>query len=285
MAAGVLAEAACCGIGWRHPHHQELLRRLPPLPFIEVHSENHFGEGGAARALLLQARAHYPLSLHGVGLGLGSEAGLDPQHLHQLTALVQACEPQRVSDHACFARVPGLGGAQHAADLLPIPFDDDSLARLCQHVEQVQEQLARPLAVENLSAYLGWAQDSLAEPEFFNALTQRTGCQLLLDLNNLLVNALNRAAPDPLQACQQWVDQIRPGSVAEIHLAGHTRLSDGLVIDDHGSQVSEPVWALYRHACARLGAMPTLIEWDTALPTLDLLLAQAQRAEQERVAR
>lgn len=271
-----------CGIGWRHPHHEELLQRLPPLPFIEVHSENHFGAGGAARALLLQACEQYPLSLHGVGLGLGSVAGVDPDHLDQLAALVEACEPVRVSDHACFARVPGLGGFQHAADLLPIAFDEASLQRLCQAVQQVQERLRRPLAVENLSAYLGWARPGLAEPEFFNELTRRSGCSLLLDLNNLMVNALNRGEPHPLQACQDWVDRIRPGSVAEIHLAGHSQPIDGLVIDDHGSAVSEPVWALYRHTCRRLGPVPCLIEWDTELPPLDTLLAQAQRADQER---
>lgn len=282
MAARDSAELNCCGIGWRHPHHQELLQRLPPLPFIEVHSENHFGAGGAARALLLRARAHYEISLHGVGLGLGSVLGVDPEHLEQLAALADACAPLRISDHASFARVPGLAGVQHAADLLPIAFDEESLERLVRHVGQVQERLGRPIAVENLSAYLGWAQDSLAEPQFFNELTQRSACALLLDLNNLMVNARNRGAADPLRACQQWVDQIRPGSVAEIHLAGHSQLADGLAIDDHGSAVSEPVWALYRHACARLGPLPTLIEWDTELPSLDLLLAQAQRAEQER---
>lgn len=272
----------CCGIGWRHPHYQELLERQPPLPFIEVHSENHFGEGGAARALLLAARQHYELSLHGVGLGLGSVVGLDPTHLEQLAALVQASEPIRVSDHACFARVPGLDGIQHAADLLPIPFDDASLARLCTHVQQAQERLQRPIAVENLSAYLAWTGDVLAEPEFFNELTRRSGCQLLLDLNNLMVNARNCGAVDPLADCSRWVNAIRPGSVAEIHLAGHALMLDGLAIDDHGSAVSEPVWALYRHACARLGAVPTLIEWDTDVPALDVLLAEARRAEAER---
>jgi len=270
-----------CGIGWRHPHHEELLARLPPLPFVEVHAENFFVRGGVGQALLAGAREHYPLSLHGVGLGLGSAAGLDPWHLDQLAGLVEQFDPLLVSDHACFARVQGPAGALHAADLLPIAFDAPSLQRLCISVEQVQERLRRPIAVENLSAYLAWRTSTFSEPDFFNELTQRSGCHLLLDLNNLMVNAHNRGEPEPLAACSAWVDALRPGSVAEIHLAGHSVQADGLAIDDHGSAVSEPVWALYRHALARLGPTPTLVEWDTELPSLDALLAEARRADTE----
>lgn len=271
---------APCGIGWRHPHHEELLARRPALDFIEVHAENYFAAGGAASALLQRARADYPLSLHGVGLGLGSLSGLDAWHLEQLAQLVERVDPLLVSDHACFARVEAAGRVQHAADLLPIPFDAASLERLCASVGQVQERLKRRIAVENLSAYLGWDSDTIAEPEFFNALTRRSGCGLLLDLNNLLVNARNAGDADPLRASQDWVDAIAPDSVMEIHLAGHT-VVDGLAIDDHGSAVSEPVWQLYRHAIARLGPRPTLIEWDTEVPTLDVLLAEAARAARE----
>jgi uncharacterized protein (UPF0276 family) len=266
--------AAVCGIGWRHPHHQELLARLPPLPFLEVHSENFFAEGGAAPALLLAARRHYPISLHGVGLGLGSAIGLDAWHLDQLARLVEIVEPLRVSDHACFARVAFGGGQLHAQDLLPIGFDTASLARLLAHVEQVQDRLRRPLLVEHLSAYLQWQDDELAEPEFFNELTRRSGCQLLLDVNNLLVNAKNRGDADPQAACRSWIDALRAGSVGEIHVAGHAEL-DGLCIDDHGSAVSAPVWELFRHAQQGLGPVPGLVEWDTAIPALDSLLAAA----------
>lgn len=273
---------AVCGIGWRHPHHQELLARLPSLPFLEVHSENFFADGGAAPALLLAARAHYPISLHGVGLGLGSAIGLDPWHLEQLARLVERVEPLRVSDHACFARV-GLGdGSLHAQDLLPIAFDETSLARLLAHVNQVQDRLRRPLLVEHLSAYLHWQDDSLAEPAFFNELTQRSGCQLLLDVNNLLVNAKNRAAADPLAEARAWIDALNLGSVGEIHVAGHAEL-DGLFIDDHGSAVGEAVWSLFRHAQRRLGPLPGLVEWDTAIPTLDTLLTEAARGDAQLV--
>lgn len=265
-----------CGIGWRHPHYREVLERRPVLPFLEVHSENFFGDGGAALATLMAAREHYPISLHGVGLGLGSAAGLDPWHLDRLAGLVARTEPVRVSDHACFARAgePGL----HGLDLLPIPFDDASLLRLSQHVQQVQDRLGRPILVENLSAYLAWEQDTLAEPEFFNALTAQTGCQLLLDLNNLIVNAKNRADADPLASACAWVDALRPGSVGQLHLAGHADVR-GMAIDDHGSPVRDEVWALHRHSLRKLGAVPALLEWDTEVPALEVLLAQASEAD------
>ncbi len=265
-----------CGIGWRHPHYREVLERRPVLPFLEVHSENFFGDGGAALGVLMSAREHYPLSLHGVGLGLGSEAGLDPWHLDRLARLVARTDPVRVSDHACFAR--GGSPLQHGLDLLPIAFDDASLARLSRHVQQVQDRLGRPLLVENLSAYVAWESDHLAEPEFFNALTASTGCQLLLDLNNLVVNAKNQAEADPLTRACAWVDALRPGSVGQLHLAGHADVR-GLAIDDHGSPVRDEVWALHRHTLARLGAVPALLEWDTDVPALDVLLGQAARAD------
>jgi uncharacterized protein len=265
------------GIGWRQPHYEALLDQRPDLDFIEVHSENFFADGGATLAVLDAGRAAYPVSLHGVGLGLGSATGLDDWHLQRLVRLADRVQPRWVSDHACFARV---GSGLHAADLLPIPFTDESLDLLVRHVDQVQQALGRRMLVENISAYVGWSGDTLAEPEFFNALTQRSGCGLLLDVNNLFVNARN-AGLGPVAAAQQamrWVDAIRPGSVGEIHLAGHCERPDGLVIDDHGSRVRDEVWQVYAHAIGRLGPVPTLIEWDTAVPDLDVLLAEAGRA-------
>lgn len=270
------------GIGWRHPHYGELLQSLPALDFLEVHSENFFGDGGAALAVLAQARAHYAVSLHGVGLALGSATGVDAAHLEQLARLVERIEPVRVSDHACFARGTLGGAAVHAADLLPIPFDDESLDVLCANVQQVQDRLRRPLLVENLSAYFGWASSDRAEPEFLNALAKRTGCGLLVDVNNIYVNALNAqiaADPaDPAQACRSWLDAISPASVGEIHVAGHTHLKDEqgeIVIDDHGSCVSDAVWQLHAHAQQRFSFVPTLVEWDTAVPALPVLLQEA----------
>ncbi|WP_022982251.1 DUF692 domain-containing protein [Ideonella sp. B508-1] len=269
---------ASVGIGWRAPHARELLQRRPPLGFIEVHSENFFAPGGEARAALRAAAQQQLLSLHGVGLGLGSACGLDLWHLDCLAELVTELQPRHVSDHAAFSHGPGTdGGWAHAGDLLPIGLNRTSLALMARHVDQVQQRLGRVLAVENISACLWRDDDEMDEPEFFNALTRSTGCRVLLDLNNLVVNALNRGAADPVAQACAWVDAIDVASIDEIHLAGHDA-SGPLVVDDHGSAVSEPVWTVYRHALHRLGPVPTLIEWDTALPDFDTLLQEADRA-------
>lgn len=253
------------------------MQTRPTLGFLEVHSENFFADGGAALALLTAGRSHYDISLHGVGLSLGSACGLDGWHLDRLAALVERVEPMRVSDHASFARV---GSGLHANDLLPIAFSADSLAVMVANVQQVQDRLRRPILVENLSAYLAWDDDVISEPEFFNALTQRSGCGVLLDVNNLVVNARNQGLDKDaaVRAACDWIDALRPGTVGEIHLAGHSELK-GIVIDDHGSRVSAEVWAVYAHALQRLGQLPSLIEWDTEVPPLDLLLDEARLAQ------
>ncbi len=255
------------------------MERTPPLGFVEVHSENFFADGGAALAVLHAARERYEVSLHGVGLALGSAAGLDPWHLDRLERLVRRIEPVRVSDHASFARAPrGAGqGTVHANDLLPIAFSEASLDILCANVSRVQERLARPILVENLSAYLSFADDRIPEPDFFAALCRRTGCGMLLDVNNLMVNALNAGAADPVASCTSFIDALPTGVAGEIHLAGYCR-TDDIVIDDHGSRVRAEVWEVYRHALRRFGPLPTLVEWDTALPSLDVLLGEAQHA-------
>jgi uncharacterized protein len=271
------------GIGWRHAHERALLEDAPALPFIEVHSENFFAEGGAALSLLHRARERYPVSLHGVGLALGSAAGIDAWHLDRLAALVERIEPVRVSDHASFARAPRRGGDAplHASDLLPLAFNEDSLALLSANVQQVQERLARPIGVENISAYVSWADDTLAESQFLNELAQRTGCWLLLDVNNLVVNALNARADDAAATACAFVDAIDPRHVGQVHLAGYSRSDDAnaLVIDDHASRVHAPVWRVFAHAIARLGPRPALVEWDTALPAFEVLLAEARHAD------
>jgi uncharacterized protein (UPF0276 family) len=265
-----------------------MLEEGPRLDFLEVHSENFFGQGGAALAVLERGRRAYPISLHGVGLSLGSANGLDSWHLAQLADVVERVDPVRVSDHASFARGRFSGGAVHAADLLPLPFTREALDVLCANVQRVQERLKRSILVENLSAYLQWhvpEPQALAEPMFLNALVQRTGCTLLVDLNNIYVNALNAQlaghCPDPLSSCRDWLFQIAPNSVGELHLAGHCRVSDShgdIVVDDHGSRVCPQVWELYRHALDCFGAIPTLIEWDTDVPELQVLLDEAERA-------
>jgi len=272
--------AARAGVGLRQPHYAALLDRVPPLGFVEVHSENFFADGGAALAVLRRAREHYAVSLHGVGLALGSAVGLDPWHLERLVRLARAIEPVRVSDHASFARAPHApgGAVVHANDLLPIAFTDAALAVMVANVSQVQEQLGRPMLVENLSAYVSFADDSMNEPEFFAQLCRRSGCGMLLDVNNLMVNALNAGVADPLAACCAFVDALPPDTVGEVHLAGYAD-ADGLAIDDHGSRVRPAVWAVYEHALRRFGAaVPTLVEWDTDVPALDVLLGEAAHA-------
>ncbi len=290
------AGAAQVGIGWRHLHYAQVLQERPAIDFLEVHSENFFAQGGASIAVLESARTQYPLSLHGVGLSLGSVSGLDPWHMDQLAALVERMDPVRVSDHASFARAAwgpaGHMATVHASDLLPLPFTDDALHTLCTHVQQVQDRLRRRFMVENLSAYIQWrptpGERQWTEPAFLNTLARRTGCQLLVDVNNIYVNALNAQLRgelhDPVAASRLWLDAIDPVAVGELHVAGHCEVNDAnghVVIDDHGSRVCDAVWEVYRHALRRFGPIPTLVEWDTDVPALDVLLDEARRAREQ----
>jgi uncharacterized protein len=289
-----MQSVAGVGIGLRQPHYAQVLQDPPPLGFVEVHSENFFADGGAALGVLQQARETYAVSLHGVGLGLGSAAGIDRWHLDRLERLVRRIEPVRVSDHACFARAALAAGRPvvHGNDLLPIAFSPGALDIMVRNVTQVQERLRRPMLVENLSAYLSFrtpaGDEAMDEPRFFAELCRRAGCAMLLDVNNLMVNALNAladgsAAPpgrSALQICCDYVDALQPGSVGEVHLAGYCESAEGigLVIDDHGSRVRPEVWSVYEHALRRFGPLPTLVEWDTDVPALGVLLGEAQHA-------
>ena len=267
------------GVGMRQPHYGRLLEERPRLDFLEVHSENFFAAGGASRAVLRQARAHYPISLHGVGLGLGSALGLDAWHLGKLKDLAAEVEPVRISDHASFSRALVQRQAVHMNDLLPIAFTLESLAILVTNVQKVQEALGRTILVENISAYIGWADQHLSEPQFFNELAQRSGCGVLLDVNNLVVNALNNGTgmERATQVACEWMDQLQVQHVGQMHLAGYCEEGD-VVIDDHGSRVHEPVWRAYEYAVQRFGVLPTLIEWDTDVPALEVLLSDATLA-------
>ena len=293
----VIPANGLAGIGLRQPHYQSLMAHLPPLGFVEVHSENFFGDGGAALAVLTTAREHYPVSLHGVGLSLGSACGLDARHLDKLARLVERIEPTRVSDHACFARGAWPGSdTVHASDLLPVAFTPASLDILVRNVDEVQSRLRRPILVENLSAYLSYADDCVPEPQFLAELCRRSGCQLLLDVNNLVVNGLNaarqgRSAPDEATLASAlvaagahalaFIQALPRDVVGEVHLAGfQTPTAAGqLVVDDHSAEVQPVVWQVHAAAVQRFGPQPTLIEWDTDLPALDVLLAQARQAD------
>ena len=256
------------GIGLRQPHYREVFERLPELAFLEVHSENFFLDGGASMHALERARAAYPISLHGVGLSLGSADRLAEDHLAKLKRLVDRVEPALVSEHLCWGGVAGV----HFNDLLPLPHTGETLALLADRVDRVQTTLKRSILVENLSAYVEFRDSDMTESAFLAQLARRTGCGLLLDINNLYVNATNFGF-DPVER----LAELDAATIGQIHLAGHTIVDDCL-IDTHGSRVSDPVWSLYAEACRRFGPKPTLIEWDTDLPALDVLLSEAARA-------
>ncbi len=256
------------GIGLRAPHYRELIERRPDLAFLEVHSENFFGDGGAALAWLERYRALYPLSLHGVGLSLGSCDPLDEKHLARLNALVRRFEPVLVSEHLSWSSA----GGRHANDLLPLPLSEEAIDHLVRRIGQVQERLGRELLVENVSASARMAPSTIPEGEFVAEIVRRSGCRLLLDVNNVWVNSANHGF-EP----RRYLDAIDPASVAEIHLAGFERAA-GMLIDTHGAPVAGEVWELYEYALERYGPRPTLVEWDTGLPELDVLLAEARRA-------
>lgn len=260
--------ASGVGIGLRQPHYRELLAQPADLALVEVHSENYFWAGGASLAVLEQARQRWPVSLHGVGLALGSADALSHQHLDQLAKLVERIEPAWVSEHVCW----GAHDGKHFNELLPMPYNNASLAWFADRVDQVQERLRRPILIENLSAYLRFDDDTFSDLAFLNALAQRTGCGVLLDLNNLYVNAVNFG----FDAAAQLAD-LDMRHVGELHLAGHACTDIGL-IDDHGSAVSEPVWALYRQVRPQCPQAVTIIEWDNAIPPLSVLLDEADRA-------
>jgi len=263
------------GIGLRAPHVREVLAAKPAIPWFEVHSENYFAEGGAALAALERVRADYPVALHGVGLSLGSADPLDRGHLAKLGRLAARVEPAAVSEHLCWS---GIGG-RHFNDLLPLPYTAEALARVCARVSVVQDVLGRELLVENVSAYYAFPEDEIPEYEFVAAVAARTGCRLLVDVNNIHVNARNHGI-DPLA----YLAAIPPAAVAEIHLAGHDA-SGPIVIDTHGAPVAPEVWALYRAAIERFGPVPTLIEWDTDIPAFAVLAREAATAQQVLAAR
>ena len=268
---------ARAGIGLRIPHHEGVLATLPDAAWFEVHPENYMADE-AALAQLEAIRAHYPLSLHAVGLSLGSAEGVDAGHIRRLKRLVDRLQPGRVSDHLSWS----LSAGRYLPDLLPLPYTEEALGTVCRNVEQVQEGLGRPLLMENPSTYLRFAAADLSEPEFLSAVARRTGCGVLLDVNNVYVSACNQLT-DPVLALAAWFRALPPAAVDEIHLAGHAVVTgpegDELRIDDHGDRVCDAVWALYEQVLAWRGACPTLIEWDTRLPEFAVLQAEAARAQ------
>ncbi|MGC8519033.1 MAG: DUF692 domain-containing protein [Steroidobacteraceae bacterium] len=268
------AVPARAGVGLKAAHYRVILESRPPIGFFEVHAENYMGAGGPPHRYLTEIRADYPLSVHGVGLSVGSAGPLDAGHLRRLAALVHRYEPALVSEHLAWSSHRGA----FFNDLLPLPYTGETLKRVCEHLEQVQELLGRQILLENPSTYVAFATSSYTETQFMAEVARRSGCALLLDINNVFVACTNQQY-DPLR----YLEQFPLTAVRQIHLAGCATDADErgrpLLIDTHDREVADRVWSLFEHVLARLEAVPTLIEWDQNVPAWDLLAAQAERAD------
>lgn len=260
------------GVGLRFPHHQAFVDTRPSIGWLEVHAENYMG-GGTPLRYLETLRRDYPVSFHGVGLSLGSADGLDPVHLDRLERVIERIEPNLISEHLSWSVV----GQTYLADLLPLPMTEEALDVVCRHVDQTQSRLNRQILVENPSTYLQFCHSTIPEWEFLTIVATRTGCGILCDVNNIFVSAQNHGWD-----ASAYLRALPPAAIGEIHLAGHSlvTLDSGttLRIDDHGSHVNPAVWALYAEALTCFGPVPTLIEWDTNIPPLEVLLDEAAQA-------
>lgn len=261
------------GISLKPEHAPGILEGPAIDGWFEAHAENYMGAGGAPHRFLTAIRERYPLSLHGVGLSIGSEDGLSREHLMRLAAVVRRYEPGLVSEHLAWS----THGGQYLNDLLPLPYTLRTLTRVALHVDEVQVALRRKILIENPSTYVRFKDDEFPETEFLRALVRRTGCELLLDVNNVYVSAQNHGFD-----AATYLDAFPLEHVGEIHLAGHVPHADdpALLIDTHDRAVADPVWALYSRVIARTGPIPTLIEWDNDIPALEILAGEAAHANQ-----
>ena len=262
------------GLGLKHEHFVEVLETAPDIGFFEVHAENYMVAGGPFHHYLGLIREQYPLSLHGVGLSIGGEGPLNREHLARLATLIERYQPHSFSEHLAWSS----HGPVFLNDLLPLAYDSATLQRVCEHVDQVQSTLKRPMLLENPSTYLQFQRSTLDETDFISEIIRRTGCGLLLDVNNVYVSCINHQL-NPLA----YIDALPLHAVGEIHLAGFAEdadsLGDRLLIDDHGSPIDNAVWQLYEQVLARIGPMATLIERDNQLPAFSVLLTEAEQAD------
>lgn len=262
------------GAGFKPQHADAILADDFRIGFLEVHAENYMGAGGHPHRFLTRMREDFPLSIHGVGLSIGSPTGLDPEHLARLKTVVDRYQPEQVSEHLAWS----THDSHFLNDLLPVPYDQTTLDRVCDHIDQVQEALGRRMLLENPSTYLGFEASTMSETDFIRAIARRTGCGLLLDINNVHVSATNHG-----YGARDYLADFPLLCVEEIHLAGHAEDIDDaglpLLIDSHDRPVDDLVWDLYDHVIARLGPLPTLVEWDNEVPDWPVLKRQAQRAD------
>ncbi len=261
------------GVGLRHPHHQYVLENKPKVSWLEVHSENFFAKGGPALNFIKKIRQNYPLSLHGVGLSLGSATRVNKKHLQNLKSLIAKTEPFLVSDHISWSNLDN----QVLNDLLPIPYTKESLKILCDNICETQDFLKREILVENPSTYLSFVNSQIPEDEFINQTSKISGCKILLDINNIYVSSQNNDFD-----AKKYLKNIKPEIVGEMHLAGHSiRKIDKqkILVDTHNDFVCDAVWDLYKIAAKKFRTPPTLIEWDQDIPEFEVLIAEAKKAE------
>lgn len=263
------------GIGFKADYLDPLMADRRPLGWLEIHAENYMLDGGPQMAMLEEIASRYPISCHGVGLSIGGEGALDIAHLKRLRVLQDRLQPALFSEHLAWS---SHGGA-YFNDLLPLPYTAETLQRVVDHVQQMQDALGRSILLENPSSYLCFEHSTLSETEFLQAVSERSGCGLLLDVNNVFVSATNIG-----YSAERYLDDFPVHKVGEIHLAGHEQDSDEqggvLLIDSHNRPIIDDVWTLYERVMRQLGPLPTLIEWDSELPDWSVLLAEVQRASQ-----
>lgn len=261
------------GVGYKAQHYASIMEDPGSVGWLEIHAENYMGAGGRPHAQMRHLSERFAISVHGVGLSIGGEGRLDPEHLARLKNLVGWLNPASFSEHLAWS----THESAFLNDLLPLPYTTETLTRVADHVDEVQEALGRRMLLENPSSYLAFDESTLEETEFLRDVARRTGCGLLLDVNNVFISAVNLGT-DP----QSYVDAFPLDLVGEIHLAGHDEDHDDhgapLLIDSHGREVAEPVWALYEHVIAQGGPKPSLIEWDNDVPEWTVLEAEARRA-------
>ncbi len=264
---------AAPGIGYKPQHFTAIMQDAGRVAWLEIHAENYMGDGGRPLAQLRHLAEKFPISVHGVGLSIGGEAPLDPDHLARLKHLVGWLNPASFSEHLAWS----THDSHFYNDLLPLPYTDASLQRICDHIDQLQDTIARPMMLENPSSYLAFAESTWSEPDFLAEIARRTGCGLLLDVNNVFVSATNLGFSP-----QGYIDAFALTHVGEIHLGGHDTDADEhgrpLLIDSHGREIADPVWALLDYTLARSGPRPVLVEWDNDVPDWPVLEAEAARA-------
>jgi len=279
MTMSVTHNEVMVGVGLRHPHFTDIITQPKQVDFVEVHSENFFGKGGAALSVLTQVREKYPVSLHSTSMGLGSVQNIPMHYLERLKALTEKINPFLMSEHACFTWGQQQGQLNHSGDLLPIAHNQQTLTKMSEQVDKVQNFLGRQLIIENVSAYIKFDESYQGEADFLAQLCQRTGAKVLLDINNIAVNSVNFEGGNIQQSVAGYINELPIESVAQIHLAGCTEpLAGEMTIDDHACPVSDDVWQGYKQAIARFGLVPTLIEWDSDLPKWSVLVDEARKA-------